>query len=109
VCAEAPREPTVLRKPATDATHTRVTHILLNLVLSLLQHDPPNRPATDALDAGDEFRLARPTAAAVVAHSIKDGTDRHVTLRRSVRLVEQALAPAHTARTLCAGTTRGRR
>jgi hypothetical protein len=60
VCAEAPREPTVLRKPATDATHTRVTHILLNLVLSLLQHDPPNRPATDALDAGDEFRLARP-------------------------------------------------
>jgi hypothetical protein len=44
-----------------------------------------------------------------VAHSIKDGTDRHVTRRRSVRLVEPALAPAHTARTLCAGTTRGRR
>ena len=35
--------------------------------VSLQQHDAPHRPAGDALDACQQFRLGRQSAAAVVA------------------------------------------
>ena len=47
-------------------------------VLPLPQHDPPHQPAADALDAGEQFRLPCPPAAAVVAHPVDDVADRCV-------------------------------
>ena len=50
-------------------------------------------PAAGGLNAGDQFRLSCPAAAAVVAHLRQDGADRQVGLGR-MRLVEQAILPA---------------
>ena len=43
---------------------------------ALAQHDPPHRPAADALDAGEQLRLRLPcpAAAAVVTHLRDDGS-----------------------------------
>ncbi len=49
-----------------------------------------------ALGAGEQFHLPRAPAATVVAHSIEDVTDRHVTLRH-VGLVDHAVLPAAVA------------
>jgi hypothetical protein len=46
----------------------------------LPQHNPSHRAAADALDAGEQFRLSRPPAAAVVTYPLEDGTDRYVVL-----------------------------
>jgi len=47
------------------------------------QHDPPHRPAADALDTGDQLHLPCPAAAPVVAHPVEDGAERLVaSLRR---------------------------
>ena len=49
-----------------------------------------------ALGAGEQFHLPRAPAATVAAHSIEDGTDRHVALRH-VGLVDHAVLPAAVA------------
>jgi hypothetical protein len=42
--------------------------------------NPPQRPAADALDDGQQFRLLCPAAAAVVPQPVEDGTVQHVVL-----------------------------
>jgi hypothetical protein len=42
------------------------------------QHDPPHRTAAGALDAGQQLRLPRAAAAAVVAHPVEDVAEQHV-------------------------------
>ena len=39
------------------------------------QHDPPHRPAADALDAGEQLHLPRAAAAAVVPHAANGKAD----------------------------------
>jgi hypothetical protein len=47
---------------------------------SVLQHDPPHRTAAGALEAGQQLRLPRTTAAAVVPHAFDDVADQHLAL-----------------------------
>jgi hypothetical protein len=43
--------------------------------VSLHQHDPPHRPAGDALDVGLQLDLASPAATTIVAHALYDITE----------------------------------
>jgi hypothetical protein len=70
----------------------------LSLVLrcglrSLWELWPPGPEPIDALerrpaDAGEQFRLLRPSAAAVVPHSVEDVVDQHVGASLHVHLVD---------------------
>jgi hypothetical protein len=60
------------------------------------QNDLPHRTAARALDAGQQFHPPCPAAAAVMAHSVEDGTDRRVALR-GVRLVDHPVSAAAVA------------
>lgn len=63
---------------------------------AVAQHDAPHRVAADAPDVGDEFRLARPAAAAVMPDAIEDIAEWQIGLHR-VHLVHHALPTASLA------------
>ena len=44
----------------------------------LHQHDPPHRPAGDALDAGQQLDFTSPAATSIVAHALDDIAEQHV-------------------------------
>jgi hypothetical protein len=54
---------------AREGVGTRPNKPSIPYALPLPRHDPPHRPAADALDAGDQLRLPSPAIATIVVHT----------------------------------------
>jgi hypothetical protein len=54
---------------ACEGVGTRPNKPSIPYALPLPRHDPPHRPAADALDAGDQLRLPSPAIATIVVHT----------------------------------------
>jgi len=90
ICEPAARSPQGI--PRRAARNRKDNDLATPLLRS--QHDLPHRPATGAVDAGDQLDLPGPTAAAVVAHTGEEIAERQgalcsgrVGLRQHARLV----------------------
>ena len=74
---------------------------------AVAQHDPSHRPSGGTLDAGEEFRLSRPTAASVMA--IMASMSRISILFRAELVSENTVSSphrSHTTRNLHDGNAR---